>query len=42
MQADLNALEEETLDHIARRMEDIERRLDLGRPAPRSARSSTA
>ncbi len=31
MQADLSELKEETLDHIARRMEDIERRLDLGR-----------
>ena len=31
MQADLKELEEDTLDHIARRMEDIERRLDLGR-----------
>ena len=31
MQADLGSLEEETLDHIARRMEDIERRLRLSR-----------
>ncbi len=35
MQADLNALEEETLDHIARRMEDVQRRLDLGRAGPK-------
>jgi hypothetical protein len=35
MQADLSALEEETLDHIARRMEDVERRLDLGRAGPK-------
>jgi hypothetical protein len=31
MQADLDPLKEDTLDHIARRMEDIQRRLDLGR-----------
>lgn len=31
MQADLDGLEDESLDHIARRMEDIRRRLDLGR-----------
>jgi hypothetical protein len=31
IQADLESLEEESLDHIARRMEDIRRRLDLGR-----------
>ncbi len=30
MQEDLKGLKEETLDHIARRMEDIRRRLDLG------------
>ena len=35
MQADLSSLEEETLDHIARRMEDVERRLDLGRAGPK-------
>ena len=35
MQADLNSLEEETLDHIARRMEDVKRRLDLGRGGPK-------
>jgi hypothetical protein len=31
MQADLDGLEEDSLDHIARRMEDVRRRLDLGR-----------
>ncbi|HEY5312750.1 MAG TPA: hypothetical protein VIK18_09520, partial [Pirellulales bacterium] len=31
MRADLDELEDESLDHIARRMEDIRRRLDLGR-----------
>jgi hypothetical protein len=31
MQADLEGLKDESLDHIARRMEDIRRRLDLGR-----------
>ncbi|MDZ4820895.1 MAG: hypothetical protein SGJ20_18165 [Planctomycetota bacterium] len=31
MQADLAALEDETLDHISRRMNDITRRLELGR-----------
>jgi hypothetical protein len=31
MEQDLIRLKEESLDHIARRMEDIERRLDLGR-----------
>ncbi|MCX7427458.1 MAG: hypothetical protein NTW96_17740 [Planctomycetia bacterium] len=31
MREDLDGLQEETLDHVARRMEDIERRLDLGR-----------
>ena len=31
MQQDLQALEDDTLDHIARRMDDIRRRLDLGR-----------
>jgi hypothetical protein len=35
MQADLGSLEEETLDHIARRMEDVQRRLDLGRAGPK-------
>ncbi len=31
MQADLNALEDESLDHISRRMNDVTRRLDFGR-----------
>jgi hypothetical protein len=31
MQADLSALKDESLDHISRRMNDITRRLDLGR-----------
>ena len=31
MQEDLEGLEDDTLDHIARRMDDIRRRLDLGR-----------
>ncbi|MGD0896673.1 MAG: hypothetical protein ABR915_02480 [Thermoguttaceae bacterium] len=35
MQADLKGLEPDTLDHIARRMDDIERRLDLGRAGPK-------
>jgi hypothetical protein len=36
MQADLQALEDESLDHIARRMRDITRRLDLGQAGPRT------
>jgi hypothetical protein len=35
MQDDLKGLEEDTLDHIARRMDDIRRRLDLGRAGPK-------
>ena len=35
MQDDLIGLEEDTLDHVARRMEDIRRRLDLGRAGPK-------
>ncbi|MGA2617781.1 MAG: hypothetical protein ABSF26_09235 [Thermoguttaceae bacterium] len=35
IQADLEALEPDTLDHVARRMEDIQRRLDLGRAGPK-------
>ncbi|REK09426.1 MAG: hypothetical protein DWQ37_18485 [Planctomycetota bacterium] len=35
MQADIEDLKEDSLDHIARRMEDIERRLDLGRSGPK-------
>jgi hypothetical protein len=36
MRADLAALEDESLDHIARRMKDITRRLDQGRAGPRT------
>jgi hypothetical protein len=35
MQADLDGLKPDTLDHIARRMEDIQRRLELGRAGPK-------
>ncbi len=35
MREDLSMLKEDTLDHIARRMRDIERRLDLGRAGRR-------
>ena len=35
IEADLRDLKEDSLDHIARRMEDIERRLDLGRAGPK-------
>lgn len=35
LELDLRGLEDESLDHIARRMEDIERRLDLGRAGPK-------
>jgi len=35
MDADLKDLKEDTLDHIARRMADIERRLELGRAGPK-------
>ncbi len=35
MQADLDALKDESLDHISRRMDDIRRRLDLGRAGPK-------
>jgi len=35
MEADLRALKEDSLDHIARRMGDIERRLDLGHAGPK-------
>jgi hypothetical protein len=35
IEADLKDLKEDSLDHIARRMEDIERRLDLGRAGPK-------
>lgn len=36
LRADLAALEEESLDHISRRMRDITRRLDQGRAGPRT------
>lgn len=35
MQSDLEELKDDTLDHVARRMEDIRRRLDLGRAGPK-------
>jgi hypothetical protein len=35
MQEDLKGLKDDTLDHIARRMDDIRRRLDLGRAGPK-------
>jgi hypothetical protein len=35
MQSDLSGLKPDTLDHIARQMQDIERRLDLGRAGPK-------
>ena len=34
MEEDLQGLEDDTLDHVARRMGDIRRRLDLGRAGP--------
>jgi len=36
LRADIASLEDESLDHIARRMRDITRRLDLGRPGPKT------
>ena len=36
MRADLAALEDESLDHIARRMRDVTRRLDQGRAGPKT------
>jgi len=36
LRADIAALEDESLDHIARRMRDITRRLDLGSPGPKT------
>jgi hypothetical protein len=36
MRADIAALEDDSLDHIARRMRDITRRLDLGHAGPRT------
>jgi hypothetical protein len=35
MQDDLKGLEDDSLDHIARRMDDVRRRLDLGRTGPK-------
>ena len=35
IEADLKDLKTDSLDHIARRMEDIQRRLDLGRAGPK-------
>jgi hypothetical protein len=35
MEGELKDLREDSLDHIARRMQDIERRLDLGRAGPK-------
>ena len=42
MLADLKDLEDESLDHISRRMQDIERRLDLGRAGQKVRQSKTA
>ena len=36
MRADIAALEDESLDHIARRMRDVTRRLDQGRAGPKT------
>jgi hypothetical protein len=36
LRADIASLEDESLDHIARRMRDVTRRLDLGRPGPKT------
>lgn len=36
MRADITSLEDESLDHIARRMRDITRRLDLGHAGPKT------
>ena len=36
MYEDLKALKDESLDHISRLMEDVERRLDLGRTGPKT------
>lgn len=36
LRADLTALKDESLDHIARRMRDITRRLDFGRAGPKT------
>lgn len=36
LQSDLQQLKDDSLDHISRRMDDVERRLDLGRPGPKT------
>ena len=36
LRADIAALEDESLDHISRRMRDVTRRLDLGRAGPKT------
>jgi hypothetical protein len=36
LRADIASLEDESLDHIARRMRDVTRRLDLGRAGPKT------
>ncbi|MBL9124874.1 MAG: hypothetical protein JNG90_14655 [Planctomycetaceae bacterium] len=36
LETDLKGLEDDSLDHISRRMEDIRRRLDLGRAGPKT------
>lgn len=36
LQADLENLKDDSLDHISRRMDDVERRLDLGRPGQKT------
>jgi hypothetical protein len=36
MESDLRQLKDESLDHISRRMNDVERRLELGRPGPKT------
>lgn len=36
LRADLATLEDESLDHIARRMRDVTRRLDMGRAGPKT------
>jgi hypothetical protein len=36
LQSDLQQLKDDSLDHISRRMDDVERRLDLGRPGQKT------
>jgi hypothetical protein len=38
LRADIAAVEADSLDHIARRMKDVQRRLDLGRAGPETKR----